>query len=75
MIIDYIIHLHSNYKEWKRFQNRKYRALSHMNVSNATWFTTGLLVKQGGETYPKSLSGKVLLDRYLYTQLLTRGFS
>ena len=46
-----------NFKEFKKFKRTKTHALGEMNFPNATWFSVASLLQQGGETYPKSLSG------------------
>ncbi|ELU04582.1 hypothetical protein CAPTEDRAFT_127937, partial [Capitella teleta] len=45
--------------EYKQFKRIETHAISELSFANAFWFSVASLLQQGGETYPKSLSGRV----------------
>ena len=52
----------SNFKEYKAHKKVKTIALSQMSFTNTLWFSLGALLQQGGECYPRSLSGKKIIQ-------------
>ena len=58
MVSECKVPVHRNFKDYKKFKRVKTHALSEMNFTNAIWFSVASLLQQGGETYPKSLSGE-----------------